>query len=478
VKLSVVIPFLDERHLLAEVVRRVLAVRLEGIGEIEVLLVDDGSADGSGAIADRLAAEHPAVRSLHHPSNRGKGAAVRTGIEAATGDFLLVQDADLEYSPEDYPALLRPFFESGADVVYGSRFLTGTYRRVLYFRHTLGNRFLTFASNLFTDLNLTDVETCYKAFRAPLIKSIPLRSDGFGFEVEVTAKVAKRNCRVFEVPVRYAGRTYQEGKKIRWTDGVAALGTILRYWVIDDVFKADEVGAGILKSLERARRFNRWMADRLRPAVGDRVLEIGAGIGNLTTQLLPRDRYLASDVGRVHLDYLESLRVGRPYLEVARIDAEEPSDFAPHAGQFDTVVCVNVLEHLDRPRQALANFWTALEPGGRLVAYVPQGRWLTSSLDRALEHRRRYHRASLEAEVREAGFAVESCRHFNRISVLGWLLNGKLLGRARLPRWQVKLFDLLVPVLRLLDGFLPWPGLGLVLVARKPAATRPSPRAE
>ncbi|MGH9465542.1 MAG: methyltransferase domain-containing protein, partial [Thermoanaerobaculia bacterium] len=353
------------------------------------------------------------------------------------------------------------------DVVYGSRFLSGPYRRVLYFRHMLGNRLLTFASNFFTDLNLTDVETCYKVFRAPLLKSIPLRSNDFAFEIEVTAKVAKRNARIFEVPVRYAGRTYQEGKKIRWTDGAKALWTVLRYWLIDDVFKPDAVGAAVLKSLERARRFNRWMADGVRGGVGSRVLEIGAGIGNITTQLLPRDLYVASDIDPAYLDYLESLKSGRPYLEVAKIDAEEPAAFATFAGWFDTVVCLNVLEHVADPLQALRNFWTALAPGGRLLLYVPQGTWLTSSLDRALDHRCRYDRVALEQEVRAAGFVIERCRHFNRISVLGWWWNGKLLGRTAPPRWQLKLFDLAVPVLRRVDRLLPWPGLGLMLVARR-----------
>jgi SAM-dependent methyltransferase len=467
VKLSVIIPFFNERYLLAEVVARVLAQRLDRIGEIELLLVDDASTDGSGEIAARLADRHPEVRALRHERNRGKGAALRTGIDEATGDLILVQDADLEYNPEDYPALLRPFFESGADVVYGSRFLSGPYRRVLYFRHMLGNRLLTFTSNLFTDLNLTDVETCYKVFRAPLLKSLPLRSDDFAFEIEVTAKVAKRNARIFEVPVRYAGRTYQEGKKIRWRDGAKALAAILRFWLIDDVYKPDAVGAVILRDLERARRFNRWMADSIRDAVGSRVLEIGAGIGNITNQLLPRDRYLASDIEPAYLAYLESLTTGRPYLEVLPLDAADTAAFAPLAGQFDSVVCLNALEHVQDPLKALRNFWTALEPGGRLLLYVPQGSWLYCDLDRALEHRCRYDRAGLEAEVRAAGFTIERWSHFNRISVLGWWWNGKVLRRTTLPRWQLKSFDLAVPALRRLDRLLPWPGLGLMLSARR-----------
>ncbi len=470
-KLSVLIPFFNERYLLSEVVSRVLAQRPAPIAQLELLLIDDASTDGSGEIAARLADRHPEVRLLSHPRNRGKGAALRTGIEAATGDLILIQDADLEYSPEDYAVLLRPFFESGADVVYGSRFLTGPYRRVLYFRHMLGNRLITFSSNLFTDLNLSDVETCYKVFRAPLLQSIPLRSDDFAFEVEVTAKVAKRNARIFEVPVRYAGRTYQEGKKIRWTDGLKALAAILRFWVIDDAVKPDALGVAVSRNPERTRRFDLWMADSLRDAVGSQVLEVGAGIGNVTTQLVPRDRYLASDTAPAHLAYLESLRAGRPYLEVRHLDAEDATGFAPLAEQFDTVVCLDALEHTGDPRAALRNFWTALAPGGRLLLYVPQGRWLTCELDRAVGHRRRYDRGDLEAELREAGFTVERSTHFNRVSLLGWWWNGKLWRRTALPRWQLKLFDLAVPLLRRADRLLPWPGLGLLVAARRASPT-------
>jgi len=167
-------------------------------------------------------------------------------------------------------------------VVYGSRFATSGRRRVLYYRHMLGNRLVTFVSNVLTDLNLTDGETCYKIFRAPLLKSIPLRSNDFAMEIEFTAKIAKRNSIVFEVPISYRGRTYVAGKKIGWRDGVKALVTAVRFWLVDDLYQDDEYGGRILHSLERAQQFNGWMADAIRPFVGARVLEIGAGIGNIT----------------------------------------------------------------------------------------------------------------------------------------------------------------------------------------------------
>ncbi len=466
-RLSVVVPVYNERYLVRELLSRVLALRIPDIAEIEIIVVDDGSRDGTREILRELAAAEPRLRYIEHERNGGKGAALRTGIAAATGDLTVFQDADLEYDPRDFARMVRPFLEDGADVVYGSRYLPSERRRVLAYRHTLGNRFLTFLSNLFTDLHVTDMETCYKMFRTGLLKSIPIRSNDFAVEPEITAKIAKRQCRLFEVPISYLGRTYREGKKIGLRDGFKALRAILRYWLIDDLYSEDEFGAEILHSLERAQRFNRWMADAVTPHVGARVLEIGAGIGNITHWLMPRDLYVASDINRNYLDYLRNYAIGKPYLEVAKIDLESPADFAPWVGHFDSAVCLNVLEHVGDPNQALRNLHDALVPGGRVVIYVPQGQWLYSSLDEVLGHRCRYSRASLAAELEGAGFAVESLRDFNRFAVLGWLLNGKVLRRRRFSRLQLKIFDLLTPILRRVDRLVPLPGLGLVAVARR-----------
>jgi SAM-dependent methyltransferase len=383
---------------------------------------------------------------------------------------MVFHDADLEYDPRDIGRLVRPFLEDGADVVYGSRFAAAERRRVLYFRHTLGNRLITFLSDVATDLNLTDVETCYKMFRGTLLKSLPIRSNDFRLEIEVTAKIAKRQCRIFEVPISYVGRTYREGKKIGWRDGFRALGAILKYKVVDDLYADDPWGGAILHNLERARRFNRWMADAVRPHIGSRVLEIGAGIGNLTNWLLPRQRYVASDINPNYLHYLHNGAVGKPYLEVQRVDLEDPASFSSLQGQFDTVVCLNVLEHVKDPEQSLRNLFSALEPGGRLVLYVPQGQRLYSTLDEALAHRCRYSVAMLRDELLRNGFEVESLRQFNRASVPAWWWNGKVLHRRNFSRLQLKAFDWSVPLVRRLDGLLPWRGLGIVAVARRPAA--------
>ncbi len=223
-KLSVVMPVYNEGAHIEKIVRAVLAVPVDK----ELVIVDDCSEDGT---RDKLAsiAKLPGVRVLYHDVNQGKGAALRTGFAAATGDLVLIQDADLEYDPQEYPRLLAPILSGKADVVFGSRFIGGDSHRVLYFWHSMGNRFLTLFSNMMTNLNLTDMETCYKVFRRELIQRISIQENRFGFEPEITAKVAKLKCRIYEVGISYSGRTYEEGKKIGWKDGVRALWCILKY---------------------------------------------------------------------------------------------------------------------------------------------------------------------------------------------------------------------------------------------------------
>ncbi|MFZ0801883.1 MAG: glycosyltransferase family 2 protein [Terriglobales bacterium] len=224
-KVSVVMPVYNERNTLRQVVERVLAVPIE----IEVLCVDDGSHDGSRELLAELQREYRQVQVFLQPENMGKGAALRRGIQAAHGDFVIIQDADLEYDPLDYHSLLDPLVQDKADVVYGSRFLGAAPHRVLYFWHSVGNRLLTLLSNCLTNINLTDMETCYKAFRRDVIQSIPIQEDRFGFEPEITVKVAKRRLRIYEVGISYWGRTYEEGKKIGWKDGVRAVWCLLKY---------------------------------------------------------------------------------------------------------------------------------------------------------------------------------------------------------------------------------------------------------
>ena len=227
-QISVVIPVYNEVSTIREIVVRVQAVDLDK----EIIIVDDGSTDGTRELLQEITLSQENVRVLYHDRNQGKGAALRTGFEGATGDIVIIQDADLEYDPREYPILLEPILDGRADVVYGSRFLGGPHR-VLFFWHYLGNKFLTLLSNAVTNLNLTDMETCYKVFKREVLAGMNLKSNRFGFEPEFTVKIAKKDCRIYEVPISYSGRTYAEGKKIGWKDGVKAIFAILWFRVFD-----------------------------------------------------------------------------------------------------------------------------------------------------------------------------------------------------------------------------------------------------
>lgn len=470
-KLSVLIPVYNEKYTLAQVVEAVLVAALPASMTVEVVIVDDASTDGTDAVVREIVARHPTVIAFRQLRNEGKGAAVRAAIERATGDIIVFQDADLEYAPEDFSRLLAPILAGEADVVYGSRFLSGERRRVLYFWHSWGNRLLTLLSNMLTDLNLTDMETCYKMARADLLKSIPIRCNRFGIEPELTAKFAKRGCRIYEVPISYRGRTYHEGKKITWRDGFKALGVMLWFKVVDDLYN-EHYGQMILHSLSATHRFNRWIADVIRPWVGERVLEIGAGMGNVTSQLLPRTEYWATDIDPLHLRYLEGCYANNQRVLVRNLDVANMAHFQGVENRFDSVVCLNVLEHVEHDAAGLCNIFSALVPGGHALILVPRSQALYGALDTAVGHLRRYTAADLEQKIRAAGFEVVKAFTFNRIGLPAWWLNGRVLRRRSFGRIQLKLYDALVWLWRLLERILPWPGLSLIVVARKPLENR------
>lgn len=468
--LSVIVPCYNERATVAELLRRVKEVPIDK----EIIVVDDKSTDGSKDVVAALAQQWPEIRHILQPFNQGKGAALRRGIEEARGEIVLIQDADLEYDPDEYPKLIQPIVDGHADVVFGSRF-EGYPRRVMLYWHRLGNTFLTFLSNCTTNLDLTDMETCYKVFRREVIQSITINSNRFGFEPEITAKVAKRGYRIYEVPISYYGRDYWEGKKINWKDGFSAIKTILQYGLFDDP-SSEPATWGTLRRRQSLNRYNRWIWDRVQPYVGQRVLEVGAGSGTMTRFMYGRELIVATDREMPYVDRLRNAFRRRPGIAIERFDpdVDDAQDLARYA--FDTVTCINVLEHTADDIAALRRMHQLLIPGGRIVVFVPAGKDLYGALDEGVGHQRRYEQDELVSKLQQAGFEIEEVGYQNQLAKLAWYFNSKVLRRQALPLAQSRIFDRLVPILRGLEGEKPAAGLSLIAIARKPggaAATTP-----
>jgi glycosyltransferase involved in cell wall biosynthesis len=464
-RLSILMPVYNEARTLRRIISAVLGVPMPL--PIELVCVDDCSRDASWEILQELAAGDARIVAVRHEVNRGKGSAIRTAISRMTGDIAIVQDADLEYDPREIPRVIAPILEGKADAVFGSRFASSPQRRVLLFWHSVANKLLTLAANVLNDINITDMETCYKAVRADVLRQIPLRSERFGIEPELTTRLAQWGVRIYEVPISYHGRTAAEGKKIGWKDAVSAGWCLFKCRFIDRRFTTHD-GFYVLQSVRAAKGFNRWMMSRFARFLGRRVFEAGCGIGNFTELLLDRERLVCADHDPYYVEMLDRRYGHLANVRTLRMDLADAASVAAIGPERpDTIVSLNVVEHIERDQEVLENFFAVLEPGGHAIVLVPAHPWLYGECDRTLGHFRRYRSKELVERFERAGFGVVETREFNRLGVLGWWVN-KVLGRRELSPAQMRLYEWLLPIAKLIDWVGLGPGLSLIVVGQKP----------
>jgi glycosyltransferase involved in cell wall biosynthesis len=463
-KLSIILPTFNDRETVRDAVASLQHAPLEGLDR-EVIVVDDASTDGTREVLGEMTGR--GLRVLHLPRHEGRGPAIARGFAAARGDVCVVGDTGLAYDLGGYSMLVRPILAGKADVVFGSRFL-GSPRghRVLGFRESLASRLLTLLSNALTGLNLTDIAASCKAMTRQVASRLDLKSPGPDVESEIACKVSRLGVRVYEVPVAHQG-TVKPARRVGAADAIRMLGALARYAAWEG--PEDDVGVRTLRRMARLAAYNKWLHASFERYLGDRILEVGAGVGNQTQYFIDRDRVVASDIEAHYVDELRAKFGHKPGVRVASfrfpLDADALADLGRE--RIDTVVCLNVLEHIEDDRAALEDFARILPPGGHLVLIVPSMPSLYGSLDVHLHHYRRYERERLRRLLTETGFEADTLRYMNRLAVPGWWLNSRVLKRKVLPRGQLGLFRLIMPLLKLEERRPPSFGLSLLALARR-----------
>ncbi|HEX9343047.1 MAG TPA: glycosyltransferase [Actinomycetota bacterium] len=475
-KLSVVVPFYNELRTLPAVIDRLLAVDFAAMGlETELIFVDDGSSDASRSLLDP--APRDDVRLIVHDHNQGKGAAVKTGLEAATGDILCIQDADLEYHPNDLPALIRPILEGAYQVVYGNRFRGSA--AGLYYSHRIANRMLNLMINLAFNRYLEDVYTGYKVFTKEAFSGLSLSAKTFTVEMELTAHFLRQGLVIYEVPISYRARTYAEGKKIHFKDGFLAAGAVARYRFqrrpptenpgpamrrAPDVPGSPEIHALGLEDLAAARQYRRYIHDLLAPYLGASVLEVEARLGDFSAELLDRRRLVLAESDPVCLRALEDRFEGHPRVELLEADPSALKVNPP----VDSVVALNVIDLLPDDVAALRSMAQATAPGGTVLLLVPGFPSLAGAFDQAIGEVRRYTPESLSATVTAAGLVPEVVRPVNLLGGVAWWAAVRMGRQGRPTPALVHLYDkFVIPAERALERRVqPSFGQSILCVAR------------
>lgn len=453
-KLSIIIPAYNEINTILELIRLVQ----EEEHEKEIIIIDDYSTDGTRQLLKEI--KDANVRVFFNDLNMGKGYCLRKGIAQATGDIVIIQDADLEYYPDEYSILIEKIIKSKADVVYGSRFLGA--HRIFHFYHYLGNRVLNMIANIVLNTNLSDLMTCYKAFKTPVVKSLVLKANRFGIEPEITAEIFKRGYKVYEVPISYNGRSYDEGKKITWKDFFRCL-----YWLFRAVFRGVDVGKHTLLRMTLMKKNNGWTFSKIEPFLGNDILELGSGIGTFSKFLVGKmQKVMLTDINPDHVENLKTRFISNPKVDVLEADVLK-IDEAVGDAKFDTVIAINMLEHVEDDVQAIRKFKKVFAVGGRLLLIVPAHNLLYGVFDKKLRHYRRYEKAGLKQLLENEGFCIEKIEYMNSLAAIGWFLTFKLLRRKRMPLSSVVIGDKLIPLVAFIEKFIKFPfGLSLFCVAK------------